>query len=137
MIVADASVLTDVLLGRAQALDALEGELGGHEHEPVHAPDLIEPETLNALRRLVRSGSLTDQRASEAAADLEHTRMIRYPHAPLRQRVWDLRHDLTAYDATYLAVAEALEDSVLLTGDAGLASRARESLGDDRVRHVR
>jgi predicted nucleic acid-binding protein len=137
LIVVDASVLTDFLLGRVQALDALQDELAGHEHEPLHAPELIEPETLNALRRLVLAGSLTDQRASEAAFDLEHTRMIRYPHAPLRERVWELRHNLTAYDATYLAVAEALDDCALLTGDAGLASRARESLGDDRVRHVR
>ena len=136
MIVVDASVLTDFLLGRAQALDALESELAGHEQEPVHAPELIEPETLDALRRLVLGGSLTDQRASEAAGDLEQTRMVRYPHAPLRERVWELRHNLTAYDATYLAVAEALDDCVLLTGDGGLASRARLSLGDERVRHV-
>ena len=53
------------------------------------------------------------------------------------ERVWDLRHNLTAYDATYLALAEALEDSVLLTGDGGLALRARKSLGKERVRHVR
>ena len=67
--VLDASVLTDFLLGRTQELDALDHELAGHEHEPLHAPELIEPETLNALRRLVLSGKLTDQRASEAAAD--------------------------------------------------------------------
>lgn len=134
--VVDASVLTDFLLGRATALDALQHELAGHEHEPLHAPQLIEPETLNALRRLVLAGNLTDQRATEAASDLGSTRLIRYPHAPLRERVWDLRHDLTAYDATYLSLAEALGDCVLLTGDGELASRARQSLGEDRVRHV-
>jgi predicted nucleic acid-binding protein len=134
--VVDASVLTDFLLGRPQALDALQRELVGHEHEPLHAPDLIEPETLNALRRLVRAGDVTDARATEAASDLANTKLIRYPHAPLRARVWELRHNLTAYDATYLALAEALDDSVLLTGDGGLAARACASLGDDRVRHV-
>ena len=137
MIVVDASVLTDFLLGRAQALEALRAELEGHEHEPLHAPELIEPETLNALRRLVLAGTIADQRASEAASDLGHTRLIRYPHAPLRDRAWELRHHLNAYDATYLAVAEGLDGCVLLTGDNGLAAHARESLGDGRVRHVR
>lgn len=136
MIVADASALTDFLLGRQQALDALERELAGRAQDPLHAPDLVEPETLNALRRLAIHGSITDQRASEAAADLANTRLIRYPHGPLRARVWDLRHNLTAYDATYLALAEALDDPVLLTGVAGLAARARDSLGSDRVRQI-
>ena len=61
--------------------------------------------------------------------DLADMRLVRYPHAPLRERVWDLRHALTAYDATYLALAEALGNAVLVTGDRGLAARARESLG--------
>ena len=135
--VLDASVVTDFLLGRPQALDALQRELAGHEHEPLHAPELVEPETLNALRRLAAAGNVTDRRATEAVADLANTRLIRHPHAPLRERVWDLRHNLTAYDATYLALAEALEGSVLLTGDGGLALRARKSLGKERVRHVR
>ena len=134
--VIDASVLTDFLLGRPQTLDALDAELAGHEHEPLHAPELIEPETLNALRRMVLAGSLTDARAGEAASDLEDVRLIRYPHAPLRSRIWELRHNLSAYDATYLSLAEALGDCVLLTADGGLASHARHSIGDERVRHI-
>lgn len=136
MIVVDASVLTDFLLGRPQALDALERELGGREHDPLHAPELIEPETLNALRGLAAGGRVSDRRAGEAASDLANTRIMRYPHAPLRERVWELRHSLTAYDATYLALAEALDDSVLLTGDGVLAAHARQSLGHERVRHA-
>ncbi len=115
-------------------MEALELELVGHEHEPMHAPDLIEPETLNALRRLALSGTVTDRRASEAASDLARVRLIRYPYAPLRERVWALRDNLSAYDATYLALAEALDDPVLITSDRGLAGRAQASLGDDRVR---
>jgi predicted nucleic acid-binding protein len=134
VIVIDASVLTDFLLGRPQTMDALEHELAGHEHEPMHAPDLVEPETLNALRRLALSGAVTDRRASEAASDLARVRLIRYPHAALRERVWELRHRLSAYDATYLALAEALDDPVLITSDRGLAAGAHASLGDDRVR---
>ena len=127
MIVVDASVLTDFLLGRPQAHETLGTELAGREHEPLHAPELIEPETLNALRRLDLAGRVGHERASQAAADLAEVRMIRYPHAPLRERVWDLRHELTAYDACYLALAEALDDVVFLTADGGLADRARRT----------
>jgi predicted nucleic acid-binding protein len=102
----------------------------------MHAPDVVEPETLNALRRLARSGAVTDRRATEAASDLGRVRLIRYPHAPLRERVWALRAELTAYDAAYLALAEALDDPVLVTGDGGLAARVRGRLGDERVRLV-
>jgi predicted nucleic acid-binding protein len=136
VIVVDASVLIDFLLGRPQTVRAVERELAGREHEPLHAPELIEPETLNVLRRLAIDGTVTAQRAAEAVHDLSNARLMRYPHAPLRDRVWELRDRLTAYDATYLALAEALGDAVLLTGDSGLAARALESLGDERIRHL-
>lgn len=137
MIVVDASALTDFLLGRAPALDALDHELDGREQEPLHAPELIEPETLNALRRLAASSHISDDRATEAVSDLGRARVVRYPHAPLRERVWRLRDNLTAYDATYLALAEALDEPLLLTCDGGLAAIARQSLGSGRVRLVR
>lgn len=136
MIVIDASALTDFLLGRPAALDAVQAELNGHEHEPLHAPELIEPETLNALRGLIRGRKITDERGSEAVADLASTRLIRYPHAPLRPRVWGLRNNLTAYDASYLALAEALDGSVLIVGDDALTAYARRALGGQRVRSV-
>ena len=82
------------------------------------------------------SGAVSDPRASDAVADLASTNLRRYPHAPLRDRVWELRAELTAYDATYLALAEALGDSVLVTSDARLAERSLSSLGPDRVLHV-
>src|SRR5205823_750543 len=85
---------------------------------------------------LVRAGHVTEWHAREAVANLGRARMIRYPHGPFRERVWELRHDLTAYDATYLALAEVLDDAVLLTADKGLAARARRSLGDQHVRQV-
>ena len=129
----DASALTDFLLGRPEALEGVVDELAHREHEPLHAPELVEPETLNALRRLVSRGAVSERRAAEALADLGSTNLRRYPHAPFRERVWELRRELTAYDATYLALAEALGDSVLVTSDAGLARRGRASLGDDRV----
>jgi predicted nucleic acid-binding protein len=135
MKVVDASVLCDFLLGRDAAIDALR-PAAGEEHLPLHCPELVEPETLNALRRLVRAGHLDARRATEAVIDLESLHVTRHGHAPLRPRVWELRDSLTAYDATYLALAEALDDSLLLTGDAGLAATARKSLGADRVHRV-
>jgi predicted nucleic acid-binding protein len=136
LIVIDASVLTDFLLGRAEAIEAVNRELTGREHDPLHAPEVVEPETLNALRSLTRAKSITDRRAREAVDDLAVIRLIRYPHEPLRERIWELRHNLTAYDAAYLALAEALDGAILMTGDHGLATSARTALGDDRVRHV-
>jgi predicted nucleic acid-binding protein len=110
--VVDASVVTDFLLGRPTALDAF-------------------------ARRTAATGPHLDvRRADEAVADLADLRLVRYPHAPLRPRVWELRDSLTAYDATYVALAEALGDAVLLTGDRGLAAQARATLGADRVRHI-
>lgn len=61
---------------------------------------------------------------------------VRHPHAIWRAQVWELRHNLTAYDATYLVLAEALAEPVLLTGDAALALEATRSLGTERVRHL-
>lgn len=133
MIVVDASVLVDFLLGRPAALAAVETALRGREQEPLNAPDLIEPESLNALRRMVARGELAPARASRAVADLGIVRLVRWPHAPLRQRVWELRDELTSYDATYLALAEAMDGPMLLTGDRGLAARARAALGDAAV----
>ena len=136
MIVIDASVLTEVLLRREEALEALEHELAGREHEPLHAPEVIEPETLNALRKISLRGGITARRATEAVSDLGHVRLIRYPHAPLTPRTWELRDQLTAYDAAYVALAEALGDAVLLTADRALATAARRLLGADGVRAV-
>jgi predicted nucleic acid-binding protein len=133
VIVVDASALTDVLVGREAALAALEAALGDAAEQTLHAPDLIEPETLQALRRLALAGRISQERATEAVGDLASLRMARHPHAALRERVWDLRHELTAYDACYLALAEALDDPVLVTADAALAGRARASLGGSGV----
>lgn len=136
MIVIDASVLLQFLLGRAHAVLAVEEASSGHEHEPLHAPEVIELETLNALRHGVFRGVVDERRASEAAVDLGRTRLACFPHGPLRGRVWELRHNLTAYDASYLALAELLDESLLLTADRGLATVSRPLLGDDRVRLV-
>jgi predicted nucleic acid-binding protein len=74
--------------------------------------------------------------ADRAVSELGEVRLILYPHPPFRARVWQLRENLSAYDALYLALGETLTDSVLLTGDAGLAANAAHSIGDRRVRHL-
>jgi predicted nucleic acid-binding protein len=131
LIVIDASALTEYLLGRARAVEVL-----AQERAPLHAPDLVELETLNALRALVRRRAVTEPRASQAVVALGQARVVRYPHASLRSRVWALRDQLSAYDAAYLALAEMLPGSTLFTADAGLAVRGRDSLGDERVRLI-
>ncbi len=136
MIVVDASVLVEFLLGRRGTVEAITRELSGALDEALHAPELIEPEALNALRRLLRYGAVSNLKADRAVAELGELRLILHPHPPLRARVWQLRDNLSAYDALYLALAETLIDAVLLTSDAGLAANAARSLGDRRVRHL-
>lgn len=133
MIVVDASTLTDFLLGQPATLASVAHAMRGRESEGLHVPELAEPEVLNALRRLTLKGDISQTRAAEAVGDLGGARLVRYAHWPLRERVWSLRDNLTAYDATYLALAEALDASLLMTADQGLAEMAARWLGADRV----
>ena len=118
MIVVDASVLVD-LLCRSRDGDAIEHKLlaGG---DSLHAPHLVDIEIVHALRRLVRIGNMSPDRAEEALVDLYDLRLDRYPHTERVSRIWELRDSLTAYDAAYVALAEAL-DATLVTRDARLA----------------
>jgi predicted nucleic acid-binding protein len=133
VIVVDASTLTDYLVGREAALVAVLDALGEDTEQPLHAPELVWPETLNALRGMAQRGDISDDRATQAALELSEVRLVCYPPAPLAESVWSMRHELTAYDASYLAVALGLEDPQLLTADGGLAARAGAVLGADRV----
>ncbi len=133
MIVADASTLTDFLLGRPATMASMADAMRGRENEALHVPELAESELLNALRRLTLKGDISAGRAGDAINDLGTTRLVRYAHWPLRDRVWSLRDNLSAYDATYLALAEALDATLLMTADRGLAEVAARSLGADRV----
>jgi len=121
MLVVDASALVDLLLVRPLA-GAIERHVLAHAPE-LHAPELLDVEVVSALRRVVSSGEATASRAEDALADLLQLPIERHRHAPLMPRVWQLRATMTAYDATYLALAEALSERAgkLLTTDAGLA----------------
>ena len=83
----------------------------------MHVPHLIDLEVASVLRQAVQRGELDDSRASRALADLTDLRAIRYPHAPFLPRIWELRENLTVYDAAYIALAETL-DATFVTGDA-------------------
>lgn len=117
MIVVDASAVVDVLAEkdgdsklRARLRDA--GSL--------HAPHLLDTEVQHALRGLVAGRKITPGRAQDALADLDDLQLHRYPAFPLSDRVWDLRSNLSSYDATYVALAEHL-GCPLVTCDRKLA----------------
>jgi len=118
MIVLDASALIELLLGSARgqivASRISEPSLG------LHVPHLADVEVAQALRRYVRDGELDAREAAAALDDLRSLDLERHGHEPLLDRVWALRDNLTAYDAVYLALAAAL-DTTLLTCDGRLA----------------
>jgi predicted nucleic acid-binding protein len=89
--------------------------------EVLHAPHLIDVEVTQVLRRLELAQVLEGARAKQALEDLRALRLVRHPHAALLDRVWSLRHNVTAYDALYLALSEAL-DAPLVTTDRRLAA---------------
>jgi predicted nucleic acid-binding protein len=129
VIVLDASAAVELLLGTSA------GEAVGRRVRPqtesLHAPHLIDVEVAQVLRRYVTKGSLGDRRARAMLRDYEDLDVRRYPHDVLLPRVWQLRRNVTAYDAVYLVLAEVLS-APLLTCDAKLAAvpghRARVEL---------
>jgi predicted nucleic acid-binding protein len=119
MIVLDASSVVDLLLSPSTIAPAWRRILG--PDESLHAPQLLDLEVTQVLRRCVLARMLTAERAGQAVEALRMLRVTRYSHLPLLARVWQLRHNLTAYDAAYVALAEEL-GATLLTRDAKLAS---------------
>lgn len=124
MIVVDASVVLEVLLRTARS-EQLEERLLGTE-ESLAAPHLLDVEVAQVLRRYARTGELDHRRGSEAVEDLMDFPITRYPHDLLLPRVWELRENLTAYDAAYVALAELL-DATLITSDRRLADASGHS----------
>ena len=111
MIVVDASAITELLL-QTETGAYVERRIYRNDDD-LHAPHLLDVEVVSALRRLVQAGDVTAQRAEEAIEDLGMLRIIRHGHVDLATRAWELRHNFTAYDAMYLALAESLDATVL------------------------
>jgi predicted nucleic acid-binding protein len=120
--VADASVVVPYLLGvgsqqeRSAMLDG------------AHAPQLLDVETIQTLRGLVRGGKLDLSRAELARTELRQLTLRRYPDEPLLRRCWELRDVCAIYDGLYVALAEAL-DATLITRDARLARSVSALVG--------
>ena len=114
MRVVDAGVVVELVAG-----DLDPDGLGDEE---LAAPHLIDSEVTNVLRRLVRRGDLTEDQGSTALEGFARLTLSRYPADWLRPRMWTLRHNLSAYDATYVALAEMTGATALLTTDARLAA---------------
>ena len=118
MIVVDASALLEFLLQTPRGA-RVEARLFRGADE-FHSPHLVDVEVTQGLRRLVRTGEVSAARAAEAIADLAGLDLHRHAHLDLLPRAWKLRENVTAYDAMYLALAEAL-DAALITCDGPLA----------------
>jgi predicted nucleic acid-binding protein len=121
VIVIDASAVIEALLN-TPAGEAVTDRLLDPS-EPVAAPHLLDVEVLQVLRRFSLAGDIDEERGRQAIEDLNDLPITRYPHDPLLSRIWELRNNVTAYDAAYIALAEAL-DATLLTRDEKLAASA-------------
>ena len=119
MIVLDASAAIDWLLQTRAGLQ-IEKRIYSRG-ESLHAPHLLDLEVTQVLRRLAREHKIEARRADQAVNDLLNLRIARYPHFVFLSEIWQLRHNLTAYDAIYVVLAERLK-ATLITRDARLSA---------------
>jgi predicted nucleic acid-binding protein len=122
LIVVDASAFLDVLL-RTPAAPTLEEQLF-LDGQTLHAPHLVDVEVAQVLRRYVTRREISTTRGKQALDDFSIFPLTRYPHHPFLRRIWELRDNVSAYDAMYIALAEVL-NAPLLTSDRRLAATAR------------
>ncbi|MCL2769221.1 MAG: type II toxin-antitoxin system VapC family toxin [Solirubrobacterales bacterium] len=118
MLVVDTSAILEALAAKSPAPGLVERLAGDGD---LHAPHLIDVELLHALRAMTIRREITSERAADARSDFAELGMVRYPHEPLSDRIWALRHNMSAYDAAFVALAETL-GTPLLTCDARVAT---------------
>jgi predicted nucleic acid-binding protein len=121
VIVVDASALLEVLL-RTPAAEAVEQRIFDNR-STLHTPHLLDIEVAQVIRRYAANGEIDGERGRAALADLTDLPLRRYSHDFLLPRIWALRNNLSAYDAAYVALAEAL-GAPLVTRDRRLAGAA-------------
>jgi predicted nucleic acid-binding protein len=118
VIVLDASAVVELVLNSARGAD-IESWLKRRPHT-WHSVHLLDVEFIQTLRRLHLAGTISADRAETALHDLARLPVVRHPHQPVASRIWQLRANLSAYDACYVALAEVLR-ARLLTTDGRLA----------------
>ncbi len=119
MIVADASIVANAVADDGE--DGAVARAALRQGSDVAAPDLVDVETASVLRRRWLAGDLTARRFRTAVGDLSDLAIQRHPTLPLMRRAYELRANVTPYDAAYIGLAEAL-GCALVTADARLAS---------------
>lgn len=115
--------MTDVVIDNSAAVLLSAKATLGADHVQHYAPELIDLEYASALRKLVLRGELEAEEASAYIQEWAANSLIRCNHTMLLHRVWELRHNITPYDASYVALAERLE-APLITADERLARAA-------------
>lgn len=123
VVVVDASALVELLLGTTRGR-ALASTLQNPDLD-LHAPELCDVEVMSALRRLGRQGRIEEVRLQEAVQDYVDLPLVRHSHLPLLGRILGLRENFSAYDASYVALAEGLGGE-LLTADERLRRAVEE-----------
>ena len=118
MIVVDASVVVTALIDDDSNGETARSRMS--ESATLHAPEMLDLEILSAFRRLILAGRIAEKRAVRAVEDLLDLNVTRYSHHAFSWRIWELRRNLTPYDASYVALAETLE-CTLVTADRAIA----------------
>lgn len=123
LIVPDASALIELLFRTKKGI-IVEQRIFSKRSAGLAAPHIVDLEILQVIRRLVQTKKIKVRRAEEALADFSDLQIERYPHESFLHRIWELRENLTAYDASYVALSESM-NAVFLTLDSKLTKVPR------------
>jgi predicted nucleic acid-binding protein len=118
VLVVDASVVAPLIADGGPDGEQFRAAVRG---QTLAAPDLLRLEVLSVVRRHLAAGTVSPRQANNAVDDLLALPIVLYPTTPLLRRCWELRANVTAYDACYVALAETL-DVALMTADVRLAN---------------